>query len=346
MSSNYLLLGPEVGNKGQKLKEIRSSLNKKHNVEVELERYYPFETLNGEMIASLSSNSLFSDYRMVILSQAEQLNSEQTKDIAEYLKAPNPNVTLIIISNNTYIDNRIAKLIPKENTEIFWELFDNQKSQWLKSYFTKADLAITDDAIELLLALVENNTQQLRVVSNQLVQFALSDNKNTITDSLIETYIQHTKQESVFSLFEQICIGTYQRALSILHTLLDSKEFDAISLIGGLLWQFRRLISIQEAFEESNNWDSAVKAAQVMGKSSPLKRKKDIENYQKGSKRYPLKTTRKIIGRLGEFDIKVRQYSNDFHTLLMEQLLGIIMEGEGNAPAKLQVLSFSKDLRF
>lgn len=78
-----------------------------------------------------------------------------------------------------------------------------KKSQWLKSYFTKADLAITDDAIELLLALVENNTQQLRVVSNQLVQFALSDNKNTITDSLIETYIQHTKQESVFSLFEQ-----------------------------------------------------------------------------------------------------------------------------------------------
>ena len=68
-----MLLGPEAGEKGSRLKEIRNALRSEFGADPEIHRFYPFETQNGEIITTLVNNSLFSDHRLVILSQAEEL---------------------------------------------------------------------------------------------------------------------------------------------------------------------------------------------------------------------------------------------------------------------------------
>jgi DNA polymerase-3 subunit delta len=342
----HLLLGPETGEKGVRLKEIRNTLRSEFGSDPEIYRFYPFETLNGEIFTALHNNSLFSEHRLVILSQAEDLQATQIKEIVEYLKEPNDSATLVIISNETYISNKISSAVPKENTKVFWEMFDNQKPQWLQNIFSREGFAITSNAVEILLELVENNTQELRSTALQLMQFLTSDGKDTVSEEDVEKYIEHTRQESVFSLFEHMATGSYERALDVLYTLIRSGDGEAVPLLAGLMWQFRRLVSLEELLELGNRWEEAVKEVKVMGKATPIRRKKDHGIYAEAVKRYPLENSRSILARIGEFDIKTRELGTDMQPMLLEQLVGIIMKRKGTPPKPLTTLSFSTDVRF
>ena len=158
----YLLLGPETGAKEQVLKDIRDKLKEAHGGEIELSRFYPFETENGEILTALNNNSLFSDHRMVILSQAEQLGSSMVESIANYLAHPVETATLIIISSELYLSQKIMKAIPKRNIQTFYDLLENQKTDWIRNFFRKLGISITADGIDLLIDLTEDNTPETK----------------------------------------------------------------------------------------------------------------------------------------------------------------------------------------
>lgn len=136
----YLLLGPPEtgGAKEQELKVIRDLLRKTYGGgEIELSRFYPFETENGgEILTVLNNNSLFSDHRMVILSQADQLGASMVEAIANYLAHPVETATLIIISSELYLSQKIMKAIPKKNIHTFYDLLDHQKTEWIRNFFS------------------------------------------------------------------------------------------------------------------------------------------------------------------------------------------------------------------
>lgn len=342
----YMLLGPELGEKSQRLQAIRGELKSEFNSDPEIHRFYPFEALEGEVTSTLTNNSLFADHRLVILSQAEDLSSSQVSELETYLNNPTESATLVLISAQNRLSNKLTSLIPKNNVLIFYEMFENRKVDWLRNLFAQNKSSITLDAAELLLELVENNTQELRSTSLQLIQFATNEGETTVSEKSVEQFIKHTRSESVFSLFEQLIDGTYERALSILATLLDSQEGQAISLIGGLLWQFRRLTSLHELVEAQEPLESAFSKVAVMGKISAIKRKRDQQSYANALKRYSLENCRSIIARLAEYDIRVKEEGTEFQKLLLEQLVGVIMRHKGNAPQGLHFLSYATDVVF
>jgi DNA polymerase-3 subunit delta len=342
----YLLLGPETGEKSVYLKQLRTALRTEFSLDPEIHRFYPFDTLNGEIFAALENNSLFSEHRLVILSQAEILQAAQVKELATYLKNPSDSATLVIISAETRISAKLTSLIPKAHTKIFYEMFDNRKSEWLRGVFTAQQFAITSDAVELILELVENTTQELKTVALQLMQFVALDQRNTVTEEDVQQFIQHTRPENAFSLFDQIALGKYERALDILHALMQSQDGAAIPLIAGLLWQFRRLTSLHELLEHGARWDDAVLGVTVSGKSVAIRRKKDLGTFRSAVSMYPLASCHAIIARLGEADIAVRQMGSELQRLVLERLLGTIMIRRGKLPPNWDFASFVRDAKF
>ncbi len=342
----YLLLGPEAGEKSAYLREIRSALREEFSLDPEIHRFYPFDTLNGEILEALENNSLFSDHRLVILSQADALQAAQIKELVTYLKNPSDSATLVIITSETRISPKLGSLVPKPHTKIFYEMFDNRKPEWLRGVFTAQQFAITADAVELLLELVENTTQELKTVSLQLMQFVALDQRNTITEDDVQQFIQHTRPESGFSLFDQIAIGKYDRALDILHTLMQYKDGSAVAIIAVLLWQFRRLVSLQELLSRGVRWDDAVSRITVSGKPAAIRRKKDLTTFRSAVAEYPLASCHAIIARLGEGDIAVRQIGTELQPLVLERLLGTIMIRRGKLPPSWNFASFATDVKF
>ena len=327
----YLLLGPETGAKEQELKEIRNRLRKSWGNDVEISRFYPFETENGEIFTALNNNSLFSDYRMVILSQAENISSSLAQSLADYLAHPVDTATLVIISSELSISQKIMKAVDKQHTRIFYDLLENQKSEWIRTHFRRMGISIASDAVDLLLDITEDNTQELRTICNQIGLFWQLMQKNSpIEEEDVQTYIYHSRQEDAFTLFPLIARGDFKQSLQALHSMLGSGDSQTpILLVSGLLWQFRRLLSITEAYTNGLSEGEAFLQATVLSKPSALRKPKDKTTYHTALQRYDLKAIRLIITALAEADLAVKEARDDQTELLLEQLLYRIIVKKG-----------------
>ncbi len=342
----YALLGPDSGDKSIFLKDIRTSLKTEFNSEIEIHRFYPFETTNGEIFEVLHNNSLFSDHRLVILSQMESAPQQLIAPLFSYLENPAESATLVLISEDYKLKGKLDSLIPKNGKKVFFEMYDSKKPQWVKNLFSTYKVNVEEGAISLLLELVENDTAQLRQAVAQLMQYLSVENITLVTEEDIERYVQHTRVESVFTLFEAIATKGYLSSLEILHALLRERDNQGISIINGLLWSFRRLLSIQESLSKGNNWDESASMASVMGKKAAIKRKSDHIIYQRASEFFTRNDTQNIIGLLGSYDITLREFSNDVESILLEQLLAAIIIHRGITPSAIEYLSIATDAKF
>ncbi|WP_320128158.1 DNA polymerase III subunit delta [uncultured Sphaerochaeta sp.] len=342
IEASYLLLGPETGEKELRLKEIRNELRKQIGSEPELHRFYPFETENGEIFAALDNNSLFADYRLVLLSQAENLSTSLATSLAQYLAHPSTSATLIIISSENSVSPKIMKAVSRENTKVFYELFDNQKADWVRDFFRRYGQTITSDAIDLLLDLVENNTQELRTTCTQLALFWQSgEKKNAIGADDVEAYIHHSRQEDAFTLFPEIAKGTLKQAIDTLHSILGSGDSGApILLVSGLLWQFRRLLSIEEALASGSSEYEAFSSANVLGKASSIRNPKDKTTYHIALATYDIRQCRNIIATLADADLASKEAGNDMVELVLEQMLYKIIVKKGEQTKGIPFASF------
>ena len=71
-------------------------------------------------------------------------------------------VFLFLVSDETSVDKKLENLIPKDNKQVFWEMFENRKEEWLTSFFAKNGYKIHEDAVAAILEMIENNTEALR----------------------------------------------------------------------------------------------------------------------------------------------------------------------------------------
>ena len=327
----HLLLGPETGDKELLLKQIRDSLKKETGSDLEMHRFYPFETEKGEIFVALNNNSLFADHRLVILSQADALNAPMVDALVDYIAHPSDTATLVIISSELYISSKLMKAVPKESTRTFYELFDNQKFGWVQNFFHKYGLSITPDAIELLLSMVENNTQELRTISSQLTLFwKTGDQGGPITEDDIQTYIHHSRQEDAFTLFPYIVKGDLKASIASLHAILGSGDSSSgILLVSGLLWQFRRLLSIQEQMQGGASEYEAFTGAKVLGKGAAIRSPRDKSVYHQGRETYSLEECRAIIIVLAEADIETKEAGSEMLPIVLERMLYRIVACKG-----------------
>lgn len=338
----YLLLGPEIGEKKVRLEAIIGALRKRYNNQVEITKFFPFDTLQGEMFTVLLNNSLFSDYQVVILEQVEDCNVQQENDLVEYLKNPSSQATLILMSDDINLKQKISSQVPKKNTVIFWEMFENRKAEWVRNYFRQAGFAIEQEAITLLLELVQNNTEALRMSAEQLIQF-LAEDKSLITEEKIENYIHHTRQEDPFTLFEALAGDSLARSLEVLSQLVD---YEKISLLALLLWQFRRLFSYLQLTSRGVPHEQACLDATIAGKPTPIRGKKNQALMATLRRCYPLESLPAIILALGECDIALREAPTSMHQLLLERLMYQIQVLKGKPLNTVDFPSLLRDAKF
>lgn len=332
----YLLLGPETGQKSQHIKTIREECRSAYGEFPEIHRFYPFETENGEILQALQNHSLFAAHRLVILSQADLLNASMVTVLEKYLKKPSESSTLILVSTTNRITKKLETLISDKARIVFWEMYENKKREWLIKYFRNQKLDISDDAIELILELVDNNTYDLRVVCNQFSAFFLgqSDNENfEITEVEVEQFMYHSRKENVFSLFSFIAQGDLKRSLEVFRTLHRAGEAEPPAVFAGLLWQFRRFYSFISLLNDGKTEDAAFRGAYVMGKDAKITGKKNQQIYRDGAANYSMRETAQVIASIGEYDCSVREIGTSLKQIMMEKFLYECIINKGRKPA-------------
>jgi len=349
VSNIKLFLGPEVGTKNDKIQEALKKLKNKYSQDIELKKYYSFELNEDDMYVELNNPSLFSSHTLIVLYAIDQLNSQQAKNLIEYIESPSENATLILESEQFSLKSpltKLSKIIPKNDTTIFYPLNENDLKNFVINFFKKNNLTITNEAINLLLELVDNNTLELKIISNQLAFFFNVNKKedNKINELDIQKYVHHSKNENSFTLLEMIFNLKLKESIEIAQVLLQRDTTFIYTLTGGLLWGFRRLLSVLENIQNGSSSYQAMQNASVMGLKKAVYRKDELTLYNNAINNFKVKECRNIITLLIDSDVKIRTSSADMLLLEIEKLLYNIIIKKGEKAISLDTPSLTNKL--
>lgn len=344
-----LFLGPETGTKENVIKKELSSLRDKYGEDIEFKKYYSFELDEDEMYVELNNPGLFTPHSLIVLYAVDQLNPSQVESLLSYIKSPSDSSTLILESELFSLKGssyKIASAVSKQNKISFYPLSENELTNYVIRFFRDNGLQITKEAITLLLELVDNNTLELKIICNQLAFFfnVAKDQSKIIDEIAIHKYVHHSKNESSFTLLEMILSGKLEESIKIAHVLLERDPTFVFTLTGGVLWGFRRLLSVQENINNGHSNYQAMQNATVSGSKSPVYRRDEVAVYSKAISLYNIEACRKIISLLIDSDVDIRINTGDLLQLEIEQLLYNIIVKKGMKTLKFETPSLKNKL--
>jgi len=317
----WLLLGPEHGQKQDFLNELREKLTKQFREAPEIHKFYAFETPFGQVLSLLQNGDLFAAHKLILIQNADEYKKADNDLIKGYLKHPAAESTLVLLSDETKAD-ALTRAVPKEQTKVFWEMFESQKRGWVLHHFQEIGLGMSSEAADFFLEMVDNSTDQIRLEAQKLLAFFEKGATLSLED--LEHYLVHTKEENVFTLFEKITAGEFSKSLEVLKKILGAKETEGIGLLGGLTWQFKNLLAFQVKMAERLAPDEAFSALKVFSKKAQA-------NFQIGARRYSLADLQAILVLTSDFDQRLRQFRTEHHSLLLELYLYYIVVKKGVA---------------
>ena len=305
----YIFLGPEVGKKQDAINDIRKKLSKDDPEETV---FYAGEDDASVIATALQNHSLFAQSRLFIVKNADQIKKkDDIALIASCMADPVPDTTLIMVSDENKLAAGLDNACPKENRMVFYELFENQKSEWVYSFFKREGRSIDSGGIDAILEMVENNTDALRRECSRLM-FFLPDSRPVCAED-VEQWLSHNREESAFTLFSRIAAGDLPRAIESLHTLLAAKT-SASYILAGLASCFRKLRDYLFLCAGSTPDSFELKK---IGLSAPKAR----DDYTAAARRYNAAAVDSCLALTAEYDILTRASGAALEAVLMDAYL-------------------------
>jgi DNA polymerase-3 subunit delta len=315
----YLFLGPEIGKKQDAIADIRRDLERRFKAPPEETSFYAGETPVTLMTAALRNGSLFAEGRLFFIKNADAIQKKDDVELlASCMASPQDGAVLILTSEATSLNRNLEKAVPKEAKRIFWELFENEKTEWVSAFFRRDGYRISPGGIEAVLEMVENNTEALRRECSRLMFFAGNDANGGGANSVIEAedverWLSHTREESAFTLFSRIAAGDLEKSLETMRILLGAKEAPP-AILAGLTWCFRKLrdyLSLSPA-QKANDFE-----LKKIGLSS-LKVRRD---YTAAAERYDGPGADRCLSVIAEYDVRLRGGGAPLEGLLLDLFL-------------------------
>ena len=327
----YLFTGPEFGERNDAIENLKNSVSKKFG-SVDNYLFYASETPVNEFMSVLQNESLFSEATFITVKNAETIKKkDEIEIILNWIKnVKSENAVLVLVSDEISVDSKIEKAVPSSNQKKFWEMYEDKKLSWLQNYFSKNGYTLTEDAGNLILSLIENNTQSLKA---ECSKFFICFPKGTkITEETVDKILTHTREENAFSLFDAMSNSQktsqerFQNSLEILQKIRLSKENSSVMIIAGLSSCFRKLSLWHRLRLEGKNDDFNLK---INGFSSAKIKKQ----YLSASKNWTSGETSAILSILAETDMNIRSGGTLLENTLLEKALYEIIIKKGSSSA-------------
>lgn len=317
----YLFTGTEFGERDD---AVNAALNahKKQFGEIDEHLFYLLETPFSQVMTILQSGTLFSDGVFIVCKNAELLKKkEDIQMLSDWLENPDASAILILISDENTVDAKLEKIIPPANRKKFWEMFEDKKLPWLSEYFRKNGYTIQTGAAQLILDMIENNTQALKTECSRF--FICFPKGHEITEEDVESILTHTREETAFTLFNQMSDSTenpqvrFEKALTILQKIRLSKDNSSVMIIAGLSSCFRKLVIWH------NQGESAINGKLMQ------------KQYRSAAKIWSVGQATAILAVLASTDMEIRSGGTLMEDVLLQKMLYEIVVKKGGQIATL-----------
>lgn len=250
--------------------------------------------------------------------ELEKFNVTEIKKLKEIVsKIPETTVLIISQSNidtSTYKSskwNSFIKLVEKHGNAVnFKKLSRLSLEKQIINWAKKLTLNISQNSVEKLIEYCGDDLLNLRSELEKLSAFA--DN-GEITEDDIELLVSKKAEANVFDLTKAVSQNNYDRALKILHVLLEKKE-EPVAILSLLASNYIDMYRVKVAK------NSGVPTNQIAELFDYKRKEFRLNLASKACDNYSVKDLRKYISFLKEIDLKLKS-SKDDNKILLEELL-------------------------
>jgi DNA polymerase-3 subunit delta len=218
----YLLYGPEdylIEEEIQRL--LNQTLSQK-------ERGFNFHVFSGgehssqEVVQAAQTVPMLSQYRFVLVREADRVDEEKTEALMEYIRKPSLSTCLVLCSQTMGPWKGHRKEVEKVGkvTE-YTRLKGKALVSWMKDRMKEKGKTLSEESADYLVEVVGD---RLYDVDNALEKVFLSvGKKQTIEISDMEEITSEVKVSTVFDLTDAIGHQNLEKALGILEKAMESK---------------------------------------------------------------------------------------------------------------------------
>ncbi len=322
----YLFTGPEAGEKNDALENIKQAARKAKG-EIEEHKYYAGDIRTADLVAELQGQSLFSPSLFVTVRNAEQIKLKGDVDLLlSWIKVADASQnTLVLLSDENSIDRKIESAVASDHKKIFWEMFENQKPQWVEKFFRKNGFSVSRDAVTEILEMVENDTETLKNECSRF--FYCFDRSHLISAEDVDKILSHNREENAFTLFDAMAdsakspVERFENALEIFQKIRATKDSGTTTLIAGLTYCFRQLNVYHSLFAGGKI------PAELQLKSNGFAGKKVREKYDRARRIWTPGTVSSILALLSATDMAIRETGTALEeTYATEMIYSIVIK--------------------
>jgi len=307
--SAYVFLGTEIGRRNDAIADVRKKLSSRGGAPEETV-FYAGETEAMRIAEAIRNHSLFASARLFVVRNAEAIKKkEDAALIVSCMEELDGDTAMILVSDEFKLIAALDNCCPRENRVVFYEMFENQKPDWVRSFFRKNGRTVSADGIDTILEMVENNTDALSRECQRLMLFLPADRQIEAED--VEKWLSHNREENAFTLFSRIAAGDVPRAAETLHTLLAAKERPA-GILAALASCFRKLRDYH-ALAREGKLDNAFELKKI-GISAP----KAKSDYAAAFHRYSAHAADFCLALTAEYDVLTRASGTALESVLMD----------------------------
>lgn len=272
MNNNYLIIGDDTFLRDKETAKIKDKFLSSSEIDLNYSVHTP-DDISG-MMDSLGTMPFLAEKRVVVVKDAHELSEEALGAVAAYLAAPAATAVLVLAADGALKKTPAYTKLSGKLTEIAADKpREGTVRQWIRSFFTKEGVQITEDAVSLL---VELKGQDSAGIKTDLEKLAAFSGGKKIEAADVKKLVGHSVTETIYNLVDAIDAKDAGWVFRILEDM-DSQGKEVPEIIGYIASHIRGVQKAALAASQGKRPEDLAREA----KMHPYRAKKLMEHARK-----------------------------------------------------------------
>ena len=320
----YLLYGPEDYLIEEEIRELLNRTLSQKERGLNLHVFSGEKNSGQEIVQAAQTVPMFSRYRFVLVSEADEMDEEKIGALLKYFENPSPATCLVMSAQTLGLWRKHREEIERTGRVVEYpRLKGKTLVTWIKSRMGERGKSLSDEAAEYFMEVTGDHLHDLENVLEKV--FLSVGDKKAIGLSDVEGIASDVKISTIFDLTDAIGHQNLEKALGILEKAMESrsvsfKKEEGSSKIGDpvplllsmMARQYRMIWRVKEFISQKRG---AGEAAKGLGMSPWM-----VKNLIEQGKSFSESSLREGILKCHQTDLAIKR-SRGPKDLLMEKLV-------------------------
>ena len=215
------------------------------------------DEIESGVITDNLAPSLFSDARVVVIKEIQDLTSDCSDEVGDYLENQDENLTLILWHKGGIKGKALVDKIKKAKAEVIVvEVIkkDSEKSDFIRSEFKRLERKVSTEAVSALIDSLGSDLQELSAACSQLASDVTFS--KIIDEDDVRAYQQGRVESTGFDVADAALDGKTAIALINLRNALATGT-DPVLIVSALASSLRTLAKVSGQSSSSKSFELA-----------------------------------------------------------------------------------------